>query len=120
MKLTRNFSSGEMQCPCCGIENMDDNFMDMLQNARTLAGVPFHVNSGFRCVDHNSDVGGVLGSMHTKGKAADIRTKTSAERGDVLAGAIKAKFKRIGVYETFIHMDSRVESGQRVVWIGEN
>lgn len=117
MQLTRNFNSEEMQCPHCGIINMDAEFMAMLQEARGLAGVPFHVNSGYRCVDYNADVGGVLGSMHTKGKAADIRTKNSAERGHVLAGAIKAGFKRVGIYSTFIHMDTK-ESDQRIVWLG--
>jgi len=118
MKLTANFNSEEMRCPCCGVEDMDDDFMDMLQMARDIAGIPFHINSGFRCVDHNSDVGGVLGSMHTRGKAADIRARNNAERGDVVNAVIRAGFNRVGIYESFIHVDTKYPTGQKMTWLG--
>ena len=44
----------------------------MAQRIRDKAGAPIHINSGCRCEKHNTNVGGVKGSFHTLGKAADL------------------------------------------------
>ena len=46
MLITPNFSTDEMQCQCgCGANDMDDEFMRMLQALREEAGFPFRLTS---------------------------------------------------------------------------
>ena len=72
------FNFSEFACRCCGrippgvrgnIEALVDNVLDP---ARRVFGGPVSVNSGYRCPKHNAEVGGVSGSQHLKGEAADI------------------------------------------------
>lgn len=53
--------------------------MYILDLTRVYIGKPIYVNSGYRCRKLNEMVGGVNNSMHTKGLAADIRTKSKAD-----------------------------------------
>lgn len=53
-------------------ENIEALVTEVLDPARRKYGKPVIVNSGFRCPIHNSAVGGVNQSQHTKGEAADI------------------------------------------------
>ena len=55
-KITKNFSVSEMQCPCCGKCDMDDDFMKALQDIRTRCGFGFKVNSAYRCKIYNNRV----------------------------------------------------------------
>ena len=71
-------------------------------------GKPIFVNSGYRCKKLNEMVGGVQKSMHTKGLAADFRTK---EKEDInrmfeFLKENQKEFKIIELinYKTFIHI----------------
>lgn len=44
----------------------------LLEPARTLLGVPLHIDSGFRSTRLNAAVGGAANSAHLDGRAADI------------------------------------------------
>ena len=44
----------------------------VLEPLREAAGIPIKVNSGYRCPEVNTLVGGVKNSQHLKGQAADI------------------------------------------------
>ena len=50
----------------------------LLEPAREAIGCPIIVNSGFRNPRVNALVGGVAGSQHLQGQAADIRPKDPA------------------------------------------
>ena len=50
---------------------MDTIFLKLLDKVREEAGCRVDVNSGFRCLKHNKEIGGVEHSWHTKGKSAD-------------------------------------------------
>ena len=41
---------------------MDDEFLEMLDNARHMAGIPFIINSGYRTKAANRDAGGLKNS----------------------------------------------------------
>ena len=71
--LTPNFSRAEMECKCgCGLDNMDENFMKMLQQLRDKLGA-LPITSGVRCEEHKKREGGYPKSAHLQSKAADIR-----------------------------------------------
>jgi hypothetical protein len=88
MMLSKNFDLEEFcQSPTAkrlGIENVPDadqiaNLRNLvtqvLEPLRTLLGKPIKVDSGFRCAELNTAVGGVKDSQHSRGEAADIQVK---------------------------------------------
>jgi len=104
--------------------NMQQSTLDMLDNAREIAGIPFKINSGFRTKSHNAYVGGKMpdengkgGSSHLYGYAVDISVTSSSQRSTVLNALIKAGFRRIGIAKTFIHADNDPEKSQDVFWV---
>jgi uncharacterized protein YcbK (DUF882 family) len=100
--------------------NMCRNFMTRLQSARDISEVPYKINSGYRTEEHNDRVGGVTNSSHLKGKACDISAPNSIDRMNILKGLIKAGFTRIGIADTFIHVDNDHDKPDGVVWLYES
>jgi|TARA_B100001094_G_scaffold74985_1_gene71365 uncharacterized protein YcbK (DUF882 family) len=96
--------------------NMDPTFLRMLNHARQIAGIPFRINSGFRTKEHNAKVGGTENSSHLRGLAADIYATSSTARYEILSALIKAGFYRIGIANTFIHVDTDNDKTQKVIW----
>ena len=111
--LTKNFTISEMQCPCCGKCDMDDEFMDALQSVRTKCNFGFRVNSAYRCQKHNDKVSKNTRGQHSKGLAADISMKDRYKRFELLNKAIdNGYFKDIAIAKTFIHLGKgNVKSG---------
>lgn len=95
---------------------MDDDFLTMLDNAREIAGIPFKINSGYRTIEHNYEVGGKPNSSHIVGKAADLSVKGSRQRWIITEALIQAGFNRIGIAKTFIHVDSDDTKDANVIW----
>ena len=112
-----NFAKNEFECPCCGREEMDREFLKKLQNARIIADVGFPINSGFRCPAHNKKVGGEENSSHLRGHAADIKVRSSRARHQILQALFLLGFNRIGIYPTFIHVDNDPDLPVSVVWV---
>jgi len=96
---------------------MDSTFVYMLDSARTIAGVPFKINSGYRSSEHNYLVGGVDNSAHTKGLAADIKVRNGRERKKILEALQYVGFNRFGIGKTFIHVDTDSTKPANVVWV---
>ena len=69
---TRNFKVSEFACHCCGENKIEQRVIDTCQMIRDEMGIPIHINSGYRCKQHNANVGGVKNSYHTQGLAADL------------------------------------------------
>lgn len=81
MKITENFDKEEFTCKCgCGYNVIDRGLVEILQRVRSELGVALRVNSGCRCERHNARVGGVKGSYHTVGKAADVSSVAGARK----------------------------------------
>ena len=118
------FTLEEFSCPTLpnsGV-NMDSNFLQKLDNAREIAGIPFRINSGYRTQEHHNAIYKKLGkeptkSAHLIGKAADIHCKDSKSRFIIISALLDAGFTRIGIADTFIHCDT-AEKGkaQQVIW----
>lgn len=76
---------------------------------RERLGVPLCVNSGLRCKQHNTNVGGVTNSQHVLGKAADLGAPegiTPAQMAQT-AEEVMGDTGGIGIYTWGIHIDSR-------------
>ncbi|MEA3319679.1 MAG: D-Ala-D-Ala carboxypeptidase family metallohydrolase [Bacillota bacterium] len=67
-----------------------------------------NVNSGFRSISHNRNVGGASNSQHTYGIAADISV-SGVSTTTVRNAAKSSGFSGIYSEGSFTHMDSRVE-----------
>lgn len=102
------FTLDEFDCPShkgSGL-NMDSTFLNTLEKARGIAGIPFKITSGYRTKEHNKKVGGVPNSSHLIGVAADIAVASGKERFIILNALIQAGFRRLGIAKTFIHCDT--------------
>ena len=115
-----HFTAAEFVCHCCGRgeDEMSPDLLTALQTARYVADVPFKINSGFRCPAHNAAVGGVPDSAHTLGMAADVATPSSLTRWAVLH-SVFGRFVRLGVYQTFVHVDVDKSKPSPVCWVGK-
>lgn len=98
-------------------QNMRFAFLKKLDTVRDIAGIRLDVDSGFRTPKHNADVGGEPGSEHLVGGAADIRAIASRTRFLILNAALCVGFKRIGIGDTFVHLDDSTTLDQQVVWL---
>lgn len=96
--------------------NMDADFLQMLDDARERAGVPFTITSGYRTVKRNNAVGGVSNSSHLRGYAADIACTESRNRFHIVRALISVGFDRIGIGATFIHVDNDPNKADDVIW----
>ena len=100
---------------------MDQGFLDLLDECRDLAGIPFVVTSGFRTVQYNRiliDTGysASKNSSHLLGLAADIRVRTSSERWIILDALLEVGITRIGMGNNFIHCDIDSFKENHVIW----
>ena len=102
--------------------NMDSNFLQKLEAAREIAGIPFRINSGYRTQEHHNAIYKKLGkeptkSAHLIGKAADIHCTDSRSRFTIISALLDAGISRVGISSTFIHCDT-AEKGktQNVIW----
>jgi hypothetical protein len=112
-KKIKHFKKEEFYCKHCNKEHMDEQFMLTLDDARDMAGVPFKITSGYRCPEHDAMVDGK--GNHPTGKAADIEVASSRSRFLILQALFAANFRRIGLDETFIHVDDLTEVDEKPV-----
>lgn len=110
------FTVEEEWCPCCHSGGLLPDFRDKLNKARELAGIPFALNSAFRCTEHNKDVGGSCTSSHLVGCAVDIKCTDSRSRWLIVQALIAAGFNRIGIAKTFIHVDDDMTKEPNLIW----
>ncbi len=84
--------------------------MTKLEHYRLDVDMPLHINSGYRCIEHNKAVGGKSGSQHVDGHAADIAWGdfTGATKYFMLKTAFEHEFTGIGISDDFIHLDDRL------------
>lgn len=114
VKLSTNFNSTEFDCHgsgCCSSTLINPDLVKYLQKIREHFNTSITITSAYRCITHNSRVGGATGSRHTKGDAADIVVKGVSPR-EVAKYAESIGIKGIGLYETsadgfFTHIDTR-------------
>lgn len=114
LQLTEHFNISEFHCKGanCGCKETlhDPALSAYLQQIREHFGKPLHITSGYRCQKHNGAVGGVYGSLHTKGQAADFIIN-GVNPLEIARYAESIGVKGIGLYGpddgNFIHIDTR-------------
>lgn len=106
IKITKDFSLREFQCPCCHAVMIHPRLAAAMQKLRDRRGKAIIVTSGYRCARHNADVGGVSGSRHMRGLAADIAAPRG-ERETLRELARRAGFTKIIIYpeRNFAHLE---------------
>jgi len=123
MRLTKNFSLSEFDCKD-GSEMPSElltNVLELAENLQVLrdfVGVPIKINSSYRSLSHNANIGGSKSSQHLFAKAADIviESKSPEQVANIIKVLIsegKMKQGGIGVYNTFTHYDIR---GHKARW----
>lgn len=119
MTKAKYFSESEFKkcTPKCSLQDMDQSFMSKLDTARSIAGIPFVLNSAYRSKEWEIKQGRAGTSSHCEGKAVDIRCGSDYNRFIVIDALRKAGFTRIGVAKTYIHVDSSITHSQKVIWL---
>lgn len=85
----------------------------MLEEVRNHFNVPVTINSGYRTVAYNAQVGGSKTSYHTYGMAADIVVKgVKPEDVAQYVEEVYPNSKGIGRYKTFTHIDCRADKAR--------
>ena len=96
-------------------ENMNKDFLFVLDEAREFAGIPFIINSAYRSPNHPLSVKNPT-SSHIKGLAVDIKATDNATRFKIVEALISVGFTRIGIADTFVHVDLDFDKRQNIIW----
>ena len=98
---------------------MSLDFLQKLDEARAISGVPYKITSGYRTPEHNIAIGGRVGSSHAKVpcRAVDISCRTSGERAKILKGLFTVGLgRRVGIASNFIHVDADYDKPS-AIWL---
>jgi uncharacterized protein YcbK (DUF882 family) len=87
---------------------MDEEFLELLDNLRTLVGSPLSLNSSYRSEEYNKSIGGSKNSQHMKGIASDLHCTDSNLRLRIVENALGLGLT-CGIAKTFIHIDNRLK-----------
>lgn len=86
--------------------------LNCLQPLRDAWKEPLHINSGYRCPQLNSLIGGAPTSQHVKGEAADVKASSPYELA-LCALAHQIPFDQMILYPTFVHFSYKLGGPQR-------
>lgn len=119
----RNFTYDEFDSPLQegSGQLMSNQLIAMLDDARDLAGVSFYITSGFRVeadIERLAKQGYKVSrnSSHLKGLAADIACIGSTERYNMIDALMQVGFNRIGIANSFIHVDIDPDKPAFMIW----
>lgn len=111
----RYFKREEFVCKETSENEIQDYFVDALDELRHRCGFGFRITSGYRSPRHSKEASKPGGpGQHSNGIAADIAVADGVQRFAIIKHALDLGFTGIGVAKTFVHVDRR--SGQPVAW----
>lgn len=102
--------------PSCSIEDMDADFLALLDKVREDAGIPLVLTCAYRSKSYDKAKGRSGNSAHTKSCAVDIRCNASQTRMKIVQSALKNGITRIGIGKTFVHIDNDKSLPQGCMW----
>ena len=108
-KIAANFRAMEFDCQgtgCCTITPIDEELVNYLQRIRDHFGKPVYLTA-YRCPTHNARTPNAApNSYHVYGQAADFHIDGVAP-AEIAKYAESIGIKGIGLYDTFVHIDTR-------------
>lgn len=116
-KVGQHFKVREFACKDGSqVVFIDSYLVSILDVLRNQVEKPVYINSGYRTPTRNKEVGGAKYSYHMRGMAADIRIEgmTAKEIANKLNKIIPFGCGII-VYETWVHIDTRIETYRKGV-----
>lgn len=107
--VATNFKAREFDCQgngCCNHTIIDEKLVEYLQNIRTHFGKPVYLTA-YRCQTHNARTPNAApNSYHIYGQAADFHIDGVSPK-EIAKYAESIGVKGIGLYDTFVHIDTR-------------
>ncbi len=102
-------------------KKMHPDILEMLDQARDKYDKPIRITSGYRTKEYNESLSArgykaSPNSSHLKGLAADIACTSYVDRYHLINCLLDVGFKRIGIANTFIHVDIDTEKANEVIW----
>lgn len=109
MNLSKHFQRSEFACKChCGFSTVDAELLNTLERVRDYFNSPVTINSGCRCYNHNSNIGGSSHSKHCFGIAADFTVKDhTPEEVYEFINRYEPESYGLGLYKSWVHLDVR-------------
>lgn len=108
-KLSPNFRAREFDCPgvgCCKETPIDEKLVEYLQKIRNHFKKPIEILA-YRCKVYNAKVANAAPkSRHTYGQAADFHID-GVKPAEIAKFAESIGVKGIGLYDDFVHIDTR-------------
>ncbi len=101
------FRLEEFDCTHTGKNEMNQEFLDKLDQLREECDFPFKITSGFRDPSHPNEARKQTPGTHSRGIAADIQVLDGLHRHLLVKKALEMNFTGIGVAKTFVHVDIR-------------
>ena len=103
----RYFKTKEFDCSHTGMNRMEAEFLELVDELRHRCGFPFVITSGYRHPTHPIEAQKSIPGTHAQGIACDIRVNTAEERHKLVKTALELNFTGIGVEKYFVHVDTR-------------
>lgn len=91
--------------PKCDVSDLNPVFVERLILLQKYIGFQLTITSAYRSRDYERSKGRKGTSSHCRRIAVDVSAKDSHTRFKVVVGAALANIPRIGVGETFVHLD---------------
>ena len=112
--VSLHFKREEFKCGCgCGLDTIDALTLEIAEFVRNINGdKPITPSSGHRCREYNAKVGGAARSQHLVGRAVDLPVDDPKAVYDILCDTYPNAFG-FGVYNTFVHIDTRTDGPAR-------
>ena len=126
MKTSKYFAPREFErcTPPCSIEDVNQELLNRLDTLREACGIPLLLSCAYRTKEWDRSRGRTGNSAHTEidkennpdCKAVDIRCYSDATRMLIVSRAIELGFTRVGIENSFIHLDISTILSQNVMW----
>jgi zinc D-Ala-D-Ala carboxypeptidase len=101
------FTEDEFKCNCgCGLDATKET-KELAGDMRSIAGIPFVITSGARCLSYNRKIGSSDNSAHVTGEAFDVKYSSGQDAYKIERAAYLSNVKRIGRNRVskFFHID---------------
>lgn len=118
--ITDHFKVSEIRCHDLRVKEylIYSEVLEILEDLRKIVNKPIYITSAYRSKSYNNKLkGSSKRSQHIKGRAVDFHIKglNSQQIYDIIKkqGWLGTRIKGIGLYNTFVHIDIRLNPNKR-------